>query len=139
MQIRIYNGKALLPDSCAFAARSAKTDVSAFWLKRAGCQKHHADFNQNAETSVAAEPNAIKSRCKIHNFVNLQREFQNLQREFSLPAKMREKHQNLQRDFKVFFYGFRMDFFNQNAETSVAAEPNASANNQNFIKKIIFF
>ena len=32
-----------------------------------------------------------------------------------------------------------MDFFNQNAETSVAAEPNASANNQNFIKKIIFF
>ena len=32
-----------------------------------------------------------------------------------------------------------MDFFSQNAETSVAAEPNASANNQNFIKKIIFF
>ena len=71
------------------------------------------------------EPNAIKSRCKIHKFVNLQREFQNLQREFSLPAKMQEKHKNLQRDFKVFFYGFRMDFFNQNAETSVAAEPNA--------------
>ena len=106
MQIRIYNGKALLPDSCAFAARSAKTDVSAFWLKRAGCQKDHADFSQNAETSVAAEPNAIKSRCKIHKFVNLQREFQNLQREFLLPAKMQEKRQNLQRDFKVFFYGF---------------------------------
>ena len=55
---------------------------------------------------MAAEPNAIKSRCKIQKFVNLQREFQNLQREFSLPAKMQEKFQNLQRDFKVFFYGF---------------------------------
>ena len=71
--------------------------------------------------------------------MNLQREFQNLQREFLLPRKMQEKCKNLQRDFKVFFNEFWMDFFSQNAETSVAAEPNATANNQNFIKKIIFF
>ena len=37
---------------------SAATDVSAFWLKAACCQDDHVDFNQNAETSVAAEPNA---------------------------------------------------------------------------------
>ena len=37
---------------------SAATDVSAFWLKTASCQIDHVDFNQNAETSVAAEPNA---------------------------------------------------------------------------------
>ena len=101
--------------------------------------KRSRRFSQNAETSVAAEPNASstsKSRCKM---VNLQREFQNLQRDLKPFWKMQEKIQNLQRDFKVFFYGFWIDFFSQNAETSVAAEPNASANNQNFIKKIIFF
>ena len=88
---------------------------------------------------MAAEPNAIKSRCKIHKFVNLQREFQNLQRDFLLPAKMQEKIQNLQRDFKVFFYGFWIDFFSKNAETSVATEWQQTPKNQNFIKKIIFF
>jgi len=101
--------------------------------------KRSRRFSQNAETSVAAEPNASspsKSRCKM---VNLQREFQNLQRDFLLARKMQEKRANLQRDFKVFFNEFWMDFFSQNAETSVAAEPNATANNQNFIKKIIFF
>ena len=40
------------------SARSAATDVSAFRLKSTWCQENHIDFNQNAETSVAAEPNA---------------------------------------------------------------------------------
>ena len=52
---------------------SAATDVSAISLKSTGCQKEHIYFNQNAESSVAAEPNAsqpvancFKSIDRIH-------------------------------------------------------------------------
>ena len=43
---------------------SAATDVSAISLKSTGCQKEHIYFNQNAETSVAAEPNASQPVAK---------------------------------------------------------------------------
>ena len=36
---------------------SSATDVSAFWLIFSCSFWHHAVFSQNAETSVAAEPN----------------------------------------------------------------------------------
>ena len=46
---------------------SAATDVSAFWLKAAWCQKEHEDISQNAETSVAAEPNASNPIANSEN------------------------------------------------------------------------
>jgi hypothetical protein len=52
---------------------SAVTDVSAFWLISSCSFWHHAAFSQNAETSVAAEPNAsnlvansLKSNDRIY-------------------------------------------------------------------------
>ena len=91
---------------------SAATDVSAFWLKSACCQIDHVDFNQNAETSVAAEPNAHLPLQSPYNPV------------VNFAARSAATDVSAFRLKSTWCQENHIDF-NQNAETSVAAEPNA--------------
>ena len=116
---------------------SAATDVSAISLKSTGCQKEHIYFNQNAETSVAAEPNAsqpvanyLKSRCKLEFTTE----------RLICPTTARLLPLGSHRCFSVLAKTCRMPKrsrrFSQNAETSVAAEPNASSRSKSRCKMV---